>query len=443
MSENAALPPELISEIPGPRSRALAARLASVESQNVTCLVPEVPIFWQRAQGSNVWDADGNRYIDLTAGFGVAAAGHSHPAIVAAISQQAGQLLHGMGDVHPSAVKVELLEALVRHFPGGRPARGILLSSGSDAVEVALKTAMLATGHPGVIAFEGAYHGLSLGALDATWRRDFRQPFEARLPGATRFARFGDIDSVRRAADAPGPTGESGSPGSLRSLGSAGQAIGAVLVEPVQGRAGERTAPAGFLAELRALCDERGWLLIADEIYTGFGRTGRWFACDHEDVVPDLLCVGKGLSGGMPVSACLGLEGVMAAWPVSQGEALHTQTYLGHPAGCAAALASLRAIEEEKLVERAAQQGAAALAQLKRQLSTVDGVCEVRGLGLMIGIECVSGDVAARGCKAALKRGVIVLPSGEHGEVLSITPPLCIDRDGLQLALDLVCQALS
>ena len=424
MSEKTSLPPDLGSEIPGPRSRELARRLAAVESRNVTCLSPEAPIFWQRAQGANVWDADGNRYLDLTAAFGVAAAGHSHPDIVAAIGAQASRLLHGMGDVHPSAVKVELLEALVRRYPGGRAARGVLLSSGSDAVEAALKTAMLATGRAGVIAFEGAYHGLSLGALDATWRSDFREPFEARLPRATRFARYGDIESVRQVAQA------------------AGEPIAAVIVEPVQGRGGDRLPPAGFLAELRALCDEAGWLFIADEIYTGFGRTGRWFACEHEGVVPDLLCVGKGLSGGMPISACLALAEVMEAWPQSSGEALHTQTYLAHPASCAAALAQLHIIEEEKLVERAGAQGAAALARLEERLKANDRVSEVRGLGLMIGIECVSGDVALRACNAALKRGVILLPSGQDGRVLSITPPLNIDRAALELALDLVCEVL-
>jgi acetylornithine/succinyldiaminopimelate/putrescine aminotransferase len=263
-----------------------------------------------------------------------------------------------------------------------------------------------------------------LGALDATWRRDFRQPFEARLPRATRFAAYGDIRSVRRSAQLDG------------------EPIGAVIVEPVQGRGGERLPPAGFLTELRALCDEAGWLLIADEIYTGFGRTGRWFACEHEAVVPDILCVGKGLSGGMPISACLALAEVMDSWPESGGEALHTQTYLGHPASCAAALAQLRLIEEEKLVERAAVNGAAALAHLGERLKANERVSEVRGLGLMIGIECVSGDIALRACNAALKRGVILLPSGQDGRVLSITPPLNIDRGALELALDLVCEVL-
>ncbi|HEY8493385.1 MAG TPA: aminotransferase class III-fold pyridoxal phosphate-dependent enzyme, partial [Myxococcota bacterium] len=163
------LPPALVTAVPGPRSRALAARLARVESRNVTCLEPEPPIFWARAAGANVWDADGNRFVDLGAGFGVASVGHAHPRVVEALAAQGATLLHAMGDVHPAAVKVELLERLAALFPGGGPARAVLGSSGSDAVEAALKTAALASGRAGVVAFEGAYHGLALGALDATW----------------------------------------------------------------------------------------------------------------------------------------------------------------------------------------------------------------------------------------------------------------------------------
>jgi 4-aminobutyrate aminotransferase/(S)-3-amino-2-methylpropionate transaminase len=323
------LPPALISAVPGPRSRALAARLARVESRNVTCLAPAPPIFWERAAGANVWDADGNRFVDLGAGFGVASAGHGHPRIVAAIAGQAASLLHAMGDVHPATVKVELLERLTALYPGGVAARAVLGSSGSDAVEAALETALLATGRAGVVAFEGAYHGLSLGALDTTWRREFREPFTARLPGATVFARFGAVADVERVAQ------------------TASQPIGAVLVEPIQGRGGERLPPDGFLAALRALCDREGWLLIADEIYTGLGRTGRTWAVDHEGVVPDLLCVGKGLAGGMPLSACLGRVEVMDAWPASTGESLHTQTFVGHPPGCAAALVARDVLRDE------------------------------------------------------------------------------------------------
>jgi len=412
------LPPALATSIPGPRSRALAERLARVESRNVTCLAPEAPIFWERAAGANVWDVDGNRFVDLGAGFGVANAGHAHPRVVAAVREQSGHLLHGMGDVHPSAVKVELLERLAALFPGIAPARVVLGSSGSDAVEIALKTAQLATGRAGVVAFEGAYHGLSLGALDATFRREFREPFAARLPHATVFARFGDAEDAARAAR-------------LSRV-----PIGAVLVEPIQGRGGERIPPDGFLTALRARCDREGWLLIVDEVYTGFGRTGRWFACEHEGVAPDLLCIGKGLASGMPISACIGTRTVMDAWPASTGEALHTQTFLGHPPGCAAALASIAVIEDEKLVERAAELGNVALAQLRALLADANGVVDVRGRGLLLAIECDTPERCLRVSADALRSGVIVVPSGDDGRVIAITPPLSIDADALASALD-------
>jgi len=411
-----------VTEIPGPRSRALAARLARVETRDVTCLAPAPPIFWERAAGANVWDVDGNRFVDLGAGFGVANVGHAHPRVVAAIRSQSERLLHAMGDVHPPDVKVALLERLAGLFPGGEPARATLASSGSDAVEIALETALLATGKPGVVAFQGAYHGVSLGALDATELGAFRAPFAARLPGATVFARFGDAEDAARAAR------------------SAHVPVGAVLVEPIQGRGGERVPPAGFLAALRALCDREGWLLIADEIYTGFGRTGRWFACEHEGVVPDLLCVGKGLASGMPISACVGRAAVMDAWPASTGEALRTQTFLGHPPGCAAALASIAVLEEEKLVERSAALGAFALDRLGRR---VGGRAAVRGRGLLLGIECRDGEHARRASARALGAGVIAIQSGARGEVIAITPPLSIEEDLLALALDVVAESLA
>src|SRR5215468_4321109 len=399
------LPPLLRTAVPGPRSRAHAARLAEVESRSATCVLPTPPVVWERASGSNVWDVDGNRFVDLTAGFGVANVGHAHPRVVEAVQEQVERLVHALGDVHPARVKVALLEALARRFPGGGPAKALLGTSGSDAVEAALETALLATGRAGVVAFEGAYHGLALGALDATHRPFFRDPFAARLPGATCFARFGDADDARRAAR------------------ESRHGVGAVLVEPIQGRGGERVPPRGFLRALRELCDAEGWLLVIDEVYTGFGRTGRWFACEDEGVVPDLLCVGKGLAGGMALSACVGRAEVMDRWPASQGESLHTQTFLGHPPACAAALASLAVLEEEKLPERAAEVGARALARLRRTLADEPGIRDVRGRGLLLGIECDTPGRAARACAGALARGILVVASGDDGRVVSITPP--------------------
>jgi 4-aminobutyrate aminotransferase/(S)-3-amino-2-methylpropionate transaminase len=425
VSASRSLPPALLTPVPGPRSRDLAERLARSEGRNVTCLAPAAPIFWERAAGANVWDVDGNRFIDVTAAFAVANTGHGHPRVVSAVQDQVDRLLHGMGDVHPPAVKVELLDELVRRYPGGVPARAVLSSSGSDAVETAIKTALLATGEPGIVAFEGGYHGLGFGALDATARPMFRDPFAARLPQATAFARFGDAGDVGRAARA------------------CSQPVGAVIVEPIQGRGGNRIPPDGFLAELRHLCDGEGWLLIADEVFTGFGRTGRWFACEHEAVIPDLLCVGKGMASGMPISACLGRAEVMDAWPPSRGEALHTQTFLGHPPGCAAALAAIAVIEEEKLVERAASNGARALARLRERLRGRSEIADVRGRGLALAVECASAERAAGACRRALEKGVIALPSGDDGRVLSITPPLCIEREILEVAVDLIALALA
>jgi len=300
----------------------------------------------------------------------------------------------------------------------------LLSSSGSDAVETAIKTALLATGRAGILAFEGAYHGLSLGALDCTWREDFRAPFQARLPHKTRFARYGDLADVSRIAR------------------EHGDEIGALLVEPVQGRGGERVPPQGFLTGLRRLCDEHGWLLIADEIYTGFGRTGATFACDHEGVIPDLLCVGKGLASGMPISACLGRREVFDAWPISQGEALHTQTFLGHPVSCAAALASLEVSESLDLASRSRELGAKALDRLSRTLSGCSAIRDVRGRGLMIGIECESADVSLAVTQQLLEAGYVLLPSGEGGRVISLTPPLVIGEKTFLEACDVLAEVL-
>jgi 4-aminobutyrate aminotransferase-like enzyme len=395
----------------------------------VTALDP-VPIFWETASGANLWDVDGNCFVDLTAAFGVANVGHAHPDVVQAIAAQAGSLLHGMGDVHPPRVKVELLERLAALYPGGTTGRNprvrtVLSSSGSDAVETAIKTAMLASGRAGLLAFEGAYHGLSFGALDCTWRNDFREPFEARLPKRTRFVPFDDLDSVRRVAR------------------ESGEEIGAVLVEPIQGRGGERVPSPGFLRGLREICDEAGWLLIADEIYTGLGRTGALFACDHEEVIPDLLCVGKGLASGMPISACIGLESVFATWPRSSGEALHTQTFLGHPPSCAAALASLAILEREDLPARARVLGAEVLERLRNLLSDRPSVREVRGLGLMIGIECATPEISLSTTQRLLARGYVLLPSGDGGRVLSLTPPLSIGRDAILRACEAIAECLA
>jgi 4-aminobutyrate aminotransferase-like enzyme len=418
--------PSLVVAPPGPASRALAERLRSVESRNVTYLSEDFPVFWEAARGANVRDVDGNVYVDFTGAFGVSFAGHAHPRIRSALVEQSERLVHGMGDVHPSASKVELLERLSALAPW-EETRTLLASSGSEAMEAALKTAELNTGRPGIIAFEGAYHGLTLGSLAVTARPDFREPFRARVHQGVSFAPYPQTEEEEEAALAE--VDRMLSEGVHREGGQPRQPVGAIVVEPVQGRAGVRIPPSGFLARLEELTRADGSLLIFDEIFTGLGRTGVVFEHEHEGVLPDLVCLGKALGGGLPLSACLGSREVMDAWPESGGEALHTSTFLGHPLSCATALAFLGVLEEEKLVARSLDLGERILGRLNEALSTVTGVRQVRGRGLLIGIELCSEDGGplagggARVAEAALRQGLLVLPAGGQSEVVEIAPP--------------------
>ncbi len=423
--------PDLRTPVPGPKSRALAERLAAVESRNITAVGELGPIFWTEAAGANVRDADGNVYIDLTAGFGVSAAGHGNPAVADAAGAQLRRLAHAMGDVHPAEIKVELLERLAALAPGDLSV-SILSANGSDAVESALKTAVLATGRPGIVAFEGGYHGLGYGALAVTAGHRFRAPFQAQLFDGVRFAPY--------PADGAAPVGRrdvttDAALEAVRTAIRGDPPVGAVIVEPVQGRGGIVVPPPDFLTRLRTLCDEEGVLLIADEIYTGLGRTGRWFACQHTGVVPDLVTVGKSLAGGLPLSAVIGNPAVMEAWPPSDGEAIHTSTFLGNPVTCAAALAQLDEIEGRGLVARAAKLGDRLDERLRALVQTHAGARSTRGLGLMRALEVADEKTAAALAAAALREGVILLP---EGAALAFTPPLTITEAQLDHAVDVV-----
>ena len=428
--------------------------LHAYESRNLIHVEPDGswPIVWERAKDVFVWDADGKKYLDLTAAFGVAAAGHANPKVVKAGQAQLARLPHAMGDVHPHARKAELAQKLSRMTferwsnvsRAGRrkptPITGkiIFTNSGFEAVEAALKTAILATGKHGVIAFTGAYHGLGYGALNATHRDFFRKPFQPQLREFARFVPFpmetADLAAVEF---------------QIRQLVRR-EKIGAILVEPVQARGGINVPPPEFLPLLRKLCDESGALLIADEIYTGFGRAGRWFACEHSSVTPDLICLGKALTGGFPLSACVGRADLMdAAWPQSKGEAIHTSTFLGNPVGCAMALAQIAEIGKRKLPERSAQLGKFLLTELQAKIPNGRFQVTVRGQGLMAGVELRRHDGSPAtaetfaAVKALLARGYIFLPEGEFGNVISFTPPLTITQPQLARAVAALKETLA
>ncbi|HET9097901.1 MAG TPA: aspartate aminotransferase family protein [Candidatus Baltobacteraceae bacterium] len=425
---------DIRTEVPGPRSRELTPALRSFESRNVTFVDKDFPIFWESAAEALVMDVDGNRYIDLTGAFGVANTGHSNPYVAAAVHDQAVRLMHGMGDVHPTEVKVKLLEALAKIAPGDL-GKTFLASTGAEAVEAALKTAMLATGKFTFAAYRGAYHGLSLGTLNVSGIEKFREPFAPFAQTNTLFLEYPHADPLA-ADEGAGNALEQ----AKRALGARSD-IAALIIEPLQGRGGCIVPPKGYLKGLRELCDSLGILLIFDEIYTGFGRTGALFACQHEGVVPDILCIGKAMANGFPISAAIARPSIMDVWPESPGEALHTSTYLGNPMGCSAALANLGEIERLELPQRARQLGLMLGARLDA-LRADGNVIDVRGRGLMWGIEFADAATAASIVKNALKAGVILLQAGPQGNVISLTPPLVITQQQLFRAVDIIAACI-
>lgn len=421
------LPPQIHTPPPANTAEMLVDRLAESECPALTMRrarrseeigAPYDPIVWHAARDCNVVDVDGNRYVDMSAGFGAAAVGHGHPRVVAALAKQGSTLLHALGDLHPSDAKVHLLTRLAElaPFPEARVMLGL---SGADAVEAALKTAVLATGRPGVLAFTGGYHGLATGVLPVCGYRDeFRAPFAEQSGQHVVFAPYPGADVAVESAMLAVTT----------ALAEATVPVGAVLVEPVQGRAGVRVPPPEFLASLSELCRAQGMLLIADEVLTGLGRSGVRFLSVEAGAEPDLICLGKALGGGLPTSACLGRADVMAAWGEPGHEAIHTGTFLGNPLLSAAALATLEVLAEQRLADRARRMGTYLQSRLHELKGNFAQIRAVRGVGLLVGVEFGAPGYALKVVHALLGRGYITVPAGAQGEVLSLTPPLTMEQ---------------
>jgi 4-aminobutyrate aminotransferase/(S)-3-amino-2-methylpropionate transaminase len=373
---------------------------------------PPPSLVYERALGSNVVDADGNRFVDLAAGFGALILGHGSPAVVRAVQRQSERLMLALGDVFGSEVKAELVERLSGLYPG-RGARVILAQSGADAVTAAVKTAALATGKPGLVAFRGSYHGLSYAPLAGTsLRSGYRDPFLEQLNPHVRFVDYpseaGSLDAALTGTDE-----------ALRALGG-----GAVLIEPILGRGGVVVPPSGFLSSLTEVAHRRGALVIADEIWTGLGRSGAMLRSVSEGTVPDLVCLGKGLGGGVPISACIGSESVMRAWR-RDDEVVHTSTFAGAPLACSAALATLDVLVDERLDVRSAELGGRWLAELRASTAGVASVVDVRGQGLMIGIDLGDRPASATAVqRTLLEKGYIASTGGGSRDVVVLTPPL-------------------
>jgi acetylornithine/N-succinyldiaminopimelate aminotransferase len=369
-----------------------------------------------RARGSKIWDVTGREYLDLLAGMGVANIGHAHPAVVAAVEKQLASYLHV--SVYGEMIQqpqVELARRLAEVTPGDLSV-AYFTNSGTEAVEGALKTARKFTGRTWFIAFTGAFHGDTFGALSAGGNPVYQEPFGPLLPDI-HLLPFDDIAALQQIDTS----------------------VAAVIVEPVQGEGGVRIPSAEFLPSLRERCTEIGALLIADEVITGFGRTGTLFACEHWNVVPDILVLAKALGGGLPLGAFVGRPEVMQT--LSRDPPLaHVTTFGGHPVSCAAGLAALDFLLAERLADRAARSGGAWLEDLQAIARRVP--CRVRGKGLLMALEFETPAATRRFVTRCFERGLILNWTLHRDTVVRLAPPLTITRDEIAHASAMIAEAL-
>ncbi len=397
--------PRLRTEIPGPRTRALIEADHRVTSPSLPRAYPFAP---SRGAGSMLEDVDGNVFLDFNAGIAVCSTGHSHPSVVAAIQEQAERLLHYSGGDFYLPIYAEVCAELDRLAPVGGPSRTFLTNSGTEAVEAAIKLARNSTRRQYLIAFVGGFHGRSYGSVSLTASNaKYHAGFGPLLPGVLH-APYGV------------PASEYLEPVVFKRLIPPSE-VAAIVVEPIQGEGGYVVPPAGWLAELRELCSRHGILLVADEIQSGMGRTGRMWALEHEGVEPDIVLAGKGIASGMPLGAMIARSEVMT-WD----KGAHGSTYAGNPVCCASALATFELLEGG-LVENAASAGAALLAGLAELQARQPLIREVRGRGLMIGIEFESAERADAVEMACLRRGLLVLRAGDRA--IRLAPPLVLRAD--------------
>jgi 4-aminobutyrate aminotransferase len=415
--------PAIRTALPGPKAKALIERDERFSSPSYT---RDYPLVVKRALGCVVEDVDGNRFLDFAAGIAVCATGHCHPRVVAAIEEQASKLIHICGSDFYYPSMVELLEKLGEIFPGNNP-KILLTNSGAEACEAAFKLARHHTGRKYAIAFHGAFHGRTMGALALTCSKARQKEKFSPLVPMTAHVPFGDVDAIAETL--------------FRYQMSPGE-VAAIFVEPIQGEGGYLVPPPEFLPQLRKLCDQHGILLICDEIQSGTGRTGKWFAFEHYGIVPDVALMSKGIASGLPLGAVIAREGIMDWPPGAQGS-----TFGGNPVCCAAALATLKLVESTYMANAAAM-GAILLGRLKEIASKQKSVANPRGLGLMCGIDVIDPQTKEpdpkrreRILQKAFERGLIMLGCGEA--TIRFCPALVISESELETGMKLFEDAVS
>ena len=424
--------PQIITELPGPRARALIARDQAVVSPSLTRAYPLVA---ESGSGYVVTDVDGNRFLDFAAGIAVCSTGHRHPEVVAAIKEQADHLIHIAATDFYEPRYLELTEHLARIAPFSEPAKVFLTNSGTEAVEGAIKLARYYTHRPGLIAFEGAFHGRTMGALSLTNSKiKQRAGFGPLLP-MVHHAPFPRVRPWREGSGGDGSAELEVLRRDILGRLIAPSDVAAIVIEPIQGEGGYFPAPAPFLQGLRQICDEHGILLIADEIQSGMGRTGRWWAIEHAGVEPDIVTTAKGIASGMPLGGFIARASLMT-WPAGA----HGSTFAGNPICSAAGIATMRLIEGG-LIENAAAMGARLRAGIEQASADCPAVRDVRGAGLMLAAEFGSHDEANAVQMAAFDRGLLVLECGEAG--LRFCPPLIVDAPAVDAAVRLYAESLA
>jgi 4-aminobutyrate aminotransferase len=382
-----------------------------------------------------ITDVDGNRFLDFAAGIAVCSTGHRHPKVVEAIKAQADRLIHIAATDFYEPRYLELTERLARIAPFEERARVFLTNSGTEAVEGAIKLARYHTHRPGLIAFEGAFHGRTLGALSLTNSKiKQRAGFGPLLP-MVYHAPFPRVRSWREGSGGDGSAELLVLKHDILGRLIAPDDVAAIVIEPIQGEGGYFPAPASFLHGLREICDEHGILLVVDEIQSGMGRTGRWWAIQHAGVEPDIVTTAKGIASGMPLGAFIARDSVMT-WPAGA----HGSTFAGNPVCAAAGLATLELIEGG-LIENAARMGARLRAGIERIAAEHAGVRDIRGIGLMLGVEFASHQAANAVEQEAFERGLLVLECGEA--TIRLCPPLIVDEEAVDTAIRLFAEAIA
>ncbi|MGB7798870.1 MAG: 4-aminobutyrate--2-oxoglutarate transaminase [Pseudonocardiaceae bacterium] len=429
----------LVTELPGPRSRELSARRTAAVSAGVSVAMP---VFIAAAGGGVLLDVDGNSLIDLGSGIAVTSVGNAAPAVVAAVHAQVEQFTHTCFMVTPYEPYLAVCEELARVTPGEHEKRSALFNSGAEAVENAVKVARHATGRAAVVVFDHAYHGRTNLTMALTAKE---------MPYKHRFGPFApEIYRVPISYPFRDPPGMSGEQAAARALAVIDEQVGpehvaCVVIEPIQGEGGFIVPAPGFLPAISQWCAERGALLVADEIQTGFCRTGDWFACDHEGVVPDLITTAKGIAGGLPLAGVTGSAHLMnAIHPGGLGG-----TYGGNPVACSAALASIATMREHDLAGAARRIEALAKLKLDALADQCPAVGQVRGRGAMLALELINPTTKApdpalttRIAHACHNAGVVVLTCGSYANVIRLLPPLVISHDLLAEGLDVLTDAV-